>query len=201
MKYGFVYIWYDKKHKRFYIGCHWGKEDDGYVCSSPWMRQAFRLRPHDFKRRIIKNNIKTREELFNEEQRWLNMIKLSEISPNTKTPRYYNLKIFNNGHWCVDESKMLTIKEKISKANKGKRYSPSTEFKRGVSASPATEFKKGQKAHNKGMTLEERYGKEKADNIRAKYRKAKLGKPSTSSSKFQKGHIPWNAKYNLDRCN
>ena len=33
-KYGFVYIWFDRKHKRYYIGCHWGHEDDGYVCSS-----------------------------------------------------------------------------------------------------------------------------------------------------------------------
>lgn len=27
-KYGFVYIWFDKKHKRFYIGCRWGTEND-----------------------------------------------------------------------------------------------------------------------------------------------------------------------------
>jgi len=30
-KYGFVYLWYDKKHKRYYIGCRWGKENDGYI--------------------------------------------------------------------------------------------------------------------------------------------------------------------------
>lgn len=28
-KYGFVYIWRDRKYNRYYIGCHWGREDDG----------------------------------------------------------------------------------------------------------------------------------------------------------------------------
>lgn len=41
-KYGFVYIWRDKKHNRYYIGCHWGTTDDGYICSSPWMKQAYK---------------------------------------------------------------------------------------------------------------------------------------------------------------
>ena len=52
-KYGFVYIWRDRKHKMFYIGCHWGTEDDGYVCSSNRMRNAYNRRPNDFKRKII----------------------------------------------------------------------------------------------------------------------------------------------------
>lgn len=29
-KYGFIYIWFDKKKRRFYIGCHWGHENDNY---------------------------------------------------------------------------------------------------------------------------------------------------------------------------
>lgn len=33
-KYGFVYLWFDRKHKRYYVGCHWGTTEDGYVCSS-----------------------------------------------------------------------------------------------------------------------------------------------------------------------
>ena len=27
--YGFVYIWYDRKYKKYYIGSHWGYENDG----------------------------------------------------------------------------------------------------------------------------------------------------------------------------
>ena len=41
-KYGFVYIWYDKKRKMYYIGSHWGTDDDGYICSSNRMRDAYR---------------------------------------------------------------------------------------------------------------------------------------------------------------
>jgi hypothetical protein len=47
-KYGFVYIWYDRKHKRYYIGCHWGHENDGYICSSSWMMKAYKRRPQDY---------------------------------------------------------------------------------------------------------------------------------------------------------
>jgi hypothetical protein len=119
-KYGFVYIWYDRKHKRYYVGCHWGTEDDGYICSSPWMIQAYRIRPQDFKRRIIKTNIPTREQTYAEEQKWLNLIKEEEIKPKTTTPRYYNLNVRNNEVWHKYEEKIKTVGEKISKAKTGK---------------------------------------------------------------------------------
>jgi hypothetical protein len=63
-KYGFVYIWYDKKHKRYYVGSHWGHENDGYVCSSTWMMKAYKIRPDDFKRKIIKKIYTSRKELM-----------------------------------------------------------------------------------------------------------------------------------------
>lgn len=37
-----------KKHSKYYIGSHWGTEDDGYICSSKNMRDNYRYRPHDF---------------------------------------------------------------------------------------------------------------------------------------------------------
>jgi hypothetical protein len=70
---GFIYIWYDRKRKMYYIGCHWGTEDDGYICSSKRMKDAYKKRPHDFKRRVIQKNI-SRENLLAEEHRWLSMI-------------------------------------------------------------------------------------------------------------------------------
>lgn len=27
-KYGFIYLWHDKKHNRFYVGSHWGHGDE-----------------------------------------------------------------------------------------------------------------------------------------------------------------------------
>lgn len=84
--YGFVYVWYDRKRKMFYIGSHVGQVDDGYVCSSNRMRNAYRRRPHDFKRRIVYKQITSdRDLLLQEEKRWLDMI--TDLELKTK---YYN---------------------------------------------------------------------------------------------------------------
>lgn len=126
-KYGFVYIWRDRKHNRYYIGSHWGDIADGYVCSSTWMRNAFKRRPRDFKRRIIKTGI-DRRDLITEEQQWLDMIKDHEVGS-----RYYNLNKNAIKHWHVDPSSRKTVgqkisaaphrRENISKAMKGKKPS------------------------------------------------------------------------------
>ena len=108
-KYGFVYIWRDRKHNRYYIGSHWGTEDDGYVCSSPWLMQAYKKRPQDFKRKIIKRVYSTRMNLLNEEFKWLSLIKQHEIKI-----RYYNLNIKSTGHWTAYPENVKTIQEKIS---------------------------------------------------------------------------------------
>lgn len=189
MKYGFVYIWYDIKHKRYYIGSHWGSEDDGYICSSSWMKRSYMRRPKDFKRRII-SRVSERSILIKEEQKWLSFTKKQELGK-----RYYNLNNVVIKHWHTNEQRSISVRNKISHTKKGKHTSPGTEFKKGQHCSPGTEFKKGQVAHNKGRSLEERYGVERANEIRIKYSQAKLGKPSKSTTKFKKGNIPWNAKY------
>jgi len=105
---GFVYIWRDRKHKRYYIGSHWGMEDDGYICSSNWMKASYKRRPQDFKRRILERHISiSYSELLEREHRWLAMIKDEELRI-----RYYNLHKDRN-HWmaCVNSK---TIKEKIA---------------------------------------------------------------------------------------
>ena len=106
-KYGFVYIWRDKKHNRYYIGCHWGHVDDGYVCSSNWMLQAYKIRPQDFHRRILATGIKTRKETFQKELYFFGMIKQHEV----KT-RYYNLHITNNLSWHQNEETVKSISER-----------------------------------------------------------------------------------------
>ena len=112
-KYGFVYIWRDKKHGRYYIGSHWGTEDDGYVCSSSWMKQAYKNRPQDFRRKILARVTTDRKHLLIEEHRYLSKIKDHEIGV-----RYYNLTLHMNGHWSVYPDKVKTISEKISHRTK-----------------------------------------------------------------------------------
>ena len=118
MEYGFVYIWRDRKHKRYYIGCHWGTENDGYICSSSWMNSSYKKRPQDFKRRILIRIYSSRKNLLEEENYWLKMIKKEEMSPLTKKPKYYNLHNHEFGHWSTDEKTLLTLSEKQSERQK-----------------------------------------------------------------------------------
>lgn len=112
-KYGFVYIWRDRKYNRYYIGSHWGTEDDGYVCSSSWMHHSIKNRPDDFKRRIIERVYTNRKDLYDAEYKWLSMINEDEIKI-----RYYNLNIKATGHWSAYPESVKTIKEKISHKTK-----------------------------------------------------------------------------------
>ncbi|NBW12462.1 MAG: hypothetical protein EBR82_30965 [Caulobacteraceae bacterium] len=123
-KYGFVYIWMDRKHKRFYIGCHWGTQDDGYICSSNWMRRSYKRRPNDFKRRILEKVV-SRDQLLIAEGKWLYLIPNEELGK-----KYYNLTNHVNGHWTSDNEKQISIKEKISNTKKKFWSSPESEAAR-----------------------------------------------------------------------
>jgi hypothetical protein len=128
-KYGFVYIWYDRKRKMYYIGSHWGTETDGYVCSSNRMRDAYRRRPDDFKRRILSRVYTNRSDLFQKEQDWFDRVKCRD--------RYYNL------NWIVrcacpwelpnfgmkDKRHSEETRRKISNANIGRKLTNKTKEK------------------------------------------------------------------------
>lgn len=121
---GFVYIWYDRKHKRYYIGSHWGSQDDGYICSSTWMLNSYTRRCGDFTRRILAVK-ETREEMYREEYRWLSMIKDHEYRQGAKS-RYYNLHK-HAGHWSIIDDTRKTVGERISAKLKGRKNGPPSE--------------------------------------------------------------------------
>lgn len=123
-KYGFVYIWRDRKHNRYYVGAHWGTEEDGYICSSPWLLKAYKRRPSDFKRRILERIYTNRIDTFNAEQKWLDLIKEHEIKS-----RYYNLNIKVSDYWHKYEDKRLTISEKIAIKTKEAMQKPEVKAK------------------------------------------------------------------------
>jgi hypothetical protein len=116
-KYGFVYIWFDSYRKMYYIGCHWGTEDDGYICSSDRMREAYYRRPHDFKRRILAR-VYSREAVFEEEYKWLSLIKNEEL-----TVKYYNIKKNHWKHWAANPDSRTT-RQKISENTKAAMQNP-----------------------------------------------------------------------------
>lgn len=141
-RHGFVYIWMDRKQKRFYIGSHVGEIDDGYVCSSKTMRQAYDRRPQDFKRRILYTQIGDRASLLTEESRWLSFIKTEELGK-----RYYNKerKTFGSesevyGEWSRRYWSDPTNREKKSRSMTGKKNPAHSERMRAKWADP--EFKK-----------------------------------------------------------
>jgi hypothetical protein len=150
-KHGFVYIWFDRKHKRYYIGCHWGSEDDGYICSSTWMNKAYKIRPDDFKRRVIKTNITSRPDMYIEEQQYLDMIKQEEIKPKNIMPRYYNLNLSVGNIWHKYPENIKTIGAKISVSKTGKNTGP-RDPSVGAKISAAKKGKQFTEEHRKALS-------------------------------------------------
>jgi hypothetical protein len=188
-KYGFVYLWYDRKHKRYYVGCHWGREDDGYVCSSSWMKQAYKHRPEDFRRKILKSNIQDRKSTYIEEQRWLDMIKPEEIKV-----RYYNIKITTNEVWHKYDESIKSVSDKV-KANHWTKRADSEEIRKKISLSgkgrPNPSAKKSKKEDVKkkiseslsGRKLSEEHSANIGRAISADYASGKRNNDSNIGSK------------------
>jgi len=107
--FGFVYLWRDRKRKRYYIGSHRGRIDDGYISSSIWMRRTYHRRPEDFKRRILVYCFEeSKKALHALEQVWLDKIKNDELGK-----RYFNLKKAARGGQ-TDSSENISRKQKLS---------------------------------------------------------------------------------------
>lgn len=119
-KTGFIYIWYDRKRKMYYIGSHLGTIDDGYICSSRRMRDAYRRRPEDFRRRILKKEVK-REFLLQEEHRWLSFIEKGQLGK-----KYYNLSTTTPTKYIPHNKQkhFEEIKQRMSEAAKNRDQAP-----------------------------------------------------------------------------
>lgn len=90
----FVYIWYNKVKKMFYIGKHLGSVNDGYICSSKMMLRDYRKNPDHFKRRILEYFVDPTGSLsLDKECQWLSLIPDEQLGK-----KYYNLKNKNFGN-------------------------------------------------------------------------------------------------------
>lgn len=175
-KYGFVYIWFDSKRKMYYIGCHWGTKDDGYICSSTRMRNVYRRRPQDFKRRILTLVYTNKNDLYEEEHRWFSLIKDKELGK-----KYYNLRKHKWGHWSSDVSSKLTVSEKI------KEHHKSEEFRK-----LASENKLGNKNPMKRVDVIKKRLKTWKSNNHIIWNKGVKTGPNPKHSERMKGRIPGN---------
>lgn len=169
-KYGFVYIWYDSKRKKYYIGSHWGHEEDGYICSSRIMRKAFRRRPQNFKRRILEKTIE-RKVLLEIEDKWLKRVKNKE--------RYYNINFQTNNEWWHDETRRQTATQKMIIGLK-KYYSSLSDEER----------KQKCGAHHKGKPSP-MSGKKHSEETKKLLREINLGK-KYPNKRFRNGYVVWN---------
>lgn len=169
-KYGFVYLWYDRKHKRYYIGCRWGDENDGYICSSTWMKQGYKHRPEDFKRRILSRVYTHKKDLLQEEFRWLNQIKDSELGK-----RYYNLQNHHFGHWSSTE-----YSNNIISKLKGRKHSEET--RRKISEAQIGKKRVFTEEHKKKLS-ESRKGIVFSEEHKKKLSEKRLGVPLTNEAK------------------
>lgn len=178
--FGFVYIWYDRKRKMFYIGCHSGDLSDGYICSSTRMRNAYRRRPFDFKRRILKYGIFDKSSLLDEEYKWLSLISTEELNI-----KYYNAQNHRQGHWSEKKDFSGTkhpmygkthskeARKKISEAQMGR-----VPWNKGKTGVYSEDFLQRLRELHKGNLYN--LGKKRTDETRKKMSDAK------------KGCVPWN---------
>jgi hypothetical protein len=120
-KYGFIYLWFDKKNRKYYLGRHWGSVGDGYVCSSNNMRMNYKNRPQDFKRRILSLVYTSKADLVLEEQYWLDMIKKEELGV-----RYYNVTKSASTPSTLGYKHSEETKNKIRESNTGLKRSEET---------------------------------------------------------------------------
>jgi len=179
-KYGFVYIWRDRKHKRFYIGCHWGTEDDGYICSSSWMKKAYKYRPEDFKRKIVAKIYSNRKDTFDEEQKWLNLIEDVECGK-----KYYNLCKNAKYHYMMNEDNGKSSIEKMRNSLLNRNSKMTVEERKEKFGT-----RLGSTNVNKGKTFEEIYGIERATKLKDELRQANLGKKYSEETKAKRRGRP-----------
>lgn len=88
--FGFVYIWFDTKRKKYIIGSHYGSVDSSYTTGTGGkvVQRIFKKRPESMKRRILEYvAVDSLQAVREAEERWL--CKRPEIGKNK---RYYNVK-------------------------------------------------------------------------------------------------------------
>lgn len=113
VKDSFVYRWTNNSNGMMYIGVHKGTPDDGYICSSKTMKEAYNSNPEHFTREILEYG--SFAEMYDRETELL-------IENNVvKNLLYYN-KCINGKEFRMDFIPSLKTREKMSVAQK-KRYS------------------------------------------------------------------------------
>jgi hypothetical protein len=159
-----VYLWYDTKHKKFYLGSHLGLPNDGYIGSNHRFQCAYKSQPETFRRKILESHKRiTSKDLIQKEQKWLNLIKPEEL-----INRYYNEKNVAAGGNIVG-----LLSEEKRKEHARKSGIASNKFWNNISPE---EYQKRKDNAFGGNTFSQEYLKERNKKLCAK--KAKITHPN-----------------------
>ena len=104
----FIYIWYDLKTNKKYIGSHIGSIDDGYKFSGLNIRKEYAMRQNDFKREILSYRlIETQKQIREIEEQYLI---LNDVENNDE---FYNRtnKAYGGYHKKSVDERLLDIDE------------------------------------------------------------------------------------------
>jgi len=138
---GFVYRWFDTSNGMYYVGCHKGTTDDGYIGSGTYFLKAYNKRPESFVREVLYEG-----EHFAELEEFI----LQELNAS-QDKLSYNLTNACRGQYEYTSE----IIENMSRAQKGKATSEATKKKMSIAAKGKPKSKSHRKAVSeslKGLT-------------------------------------------------
>ena len=144
-KQAFVYCWTDWATNKLYVGVHKGQPDDGYVCSSKYVLEAYNKRPQDFTRQIIASG--NAFDMCNFEKC---ILKAANAAAD---PDFYNLHNGNGDFTTLGVSPTEAQRKKVSVRMKGENHPlfgvPWTQERREKTIKSLTGLKRSENIKNK----------------------------------------------------
>jgi hypothetical protein len=117
MQTGFIYLWRDKLRNMYYVGSHIGDSSGSYISSSKWFNGEQQYRPHDFRRRILVDNVPI------DQLRKMEYALIATIHDDQFGVRYYNIKCGRKKGsiaWNKGVPMPIEQRKKISMIKRGK---------------------------------------------------------------------------------
>lgn len=138
---GFVYRWFDTSNGMYYIGCHKGDVNDGYIGSGTYFLKAHNKRPEAFVREVLYEG-----EHFAELEEFI----LQELNAS-QDKLSYNLTNACRGQYEYTSE----IRQKLGRVHRGKVTSEATKRKMSIAAKgkpKSAEHRKAVSESLKGLT-------------------------------------------------
>lgn len=184
----FVYCWTDHKNNMLYVGSHKGALDDGYVCSSKYMLEQYKIRPQDFTRQIIAEGLFT-------DIRKLESVILKSVNARTDES-FYNQSNNDANFTCKFHTEKT--KKTIGLKNRGRKRKDVSERNK-LGHSIETRDKISQNHHDVCGEKNPMYGKKHSEESKLKMKLNSIGKGTSPRSEETKRKVSIAKKMYWDR--